>query len=222
MSRPRSIRSQFKGLAAVPISGNKEPATRGVPPAFDGTIASACESVGISLERMIEMMRWARESDPKAAQFLDTWDALDPCERQLKGTAEAVRQRVGLKLPELLGIIAEVACRIAMYQAQIIAALSGPLVVHKTIDLALDDSAKAKDRLAAQIVLHKATGFLPVPKGSQTIFSIFMQNAPAPTAAQPIAAPRPEDTIRSLSDRFNEVRALRPAVRAALPKEGNK
>src|SRR5712671_1283448 len=108
MSRLRKNGLRLKRLAVFPISGNKEPATRGVPPAFDGTTASACESVGISLERMIEMMRWARESDPRVAQFLDTWDALGPSEREIQGTVEAVRHRVGLKLPELLGIIAEV------------------------------------------------------------------------------------------------------------------
>jgi hypothetical protein len=172
MSRGQNGGSQLKGLVAVPISGNKEPATRRVPPAFDGTIASACESVGISLERMIEMMRWARESDPRVAQFLDTWDALDPCERQVRGTVETVRQRVGLKLLDLIGIVVDVMCRLAMYQAQIIAAASHPLVVEKTVERALTDKGIG-DRMA----LHKATGFLPTPKGSQTIFSIFMQNA---------------------------------------------
>jgi hypothetical protein len=107
-----------------------------------------------------------------------------------------------------------------MYQAQIIAALWHPLVVQKTIDLALDDAAKAKDSLAAQMVLHKATGFLPMPKGAQTIISI-MQNAQAPAATQPVAAPRPEETIRRVSDRFNELRALPPAVQRAFPQEGN-
>jgi len=219
MSRPQRVRSRFKGLTVVPGSGNNEPATRGAVPAFDGTIVSACESVGMSLEKMIELMRWAKESDPRVAQFLDAWDALNPSE-QVRGTVEAVRQRVGLKLLELLGIIAEVACRIAMYQTQIIAALTHPLVVQKTIDLALDDSARAKDSLAAQIVLHKATGFLPMPKGSQTIISV-MQNTQAPAAAQSVAAPPPEKTIRSLSDRFNEVRGLPPAARVDLPQEGD-
>ena len=133
-----------------------------------------------------------------------------------------VLQLLVLKLLYLLGMVAEVACRLAMYSVQIIAALSSPLVVQKTIDLALADSAKAKDRLAAQIVLHKATGFLPTPKGSQTIFSITMQNAPAPAAAQPVAAQRPEKTTRSLTDRLNEARGLLQAARAAFPKEGEK
>jgi hypothetical protein len=170
---------------------------------------------------MIKILRWAKESDSRVAQFLDAWDALDPSERQVWGTVEAVRQRAGLKTLELLGIIAEVACRMAMYEAQIIVALSHVLVVEKTIDLALDDAAKAKDSLAAQIVLHKATGFLPMPKGSQTIFGIIMQDAQAPAAAQSVAAPRPEETIRRASAKFNDMRAMPPAARAAVPREGD-
>src|ERR1700747_2636505 len=84
--------------------------------AFDGTIASACESIGINLQQMIEMVRWAKESDPRVRELLDTWDALDASVRQDSGTAEAVRQRGGLKLPELLGIVAEVTYPLAIYK----------------------------------------------------------------------------------------------------------
>jgi len=214
MSRPRNGGSRFKNLAVIPISGNRESATRGTPPAFDGTIASACESMGISLEQMIEMMRWAKESDPRIRELLDTWDALDPSEQQDSGTVDAVRQRLGLTPIELLRIVADVACRIAMYSSQIIAALSHPLVVEKTVELALnaeDDSNK----LAAQTILHKAAGFLPTPKGSQTTIAI-TQNAQANAISRSIvAAPSPEHTIRRLTDRFNEVRGLprSPAAR---------
>lgn len=181
---------------------------------FDGTIASACESTGITLEQMFEMMRWAKESEPRIARLLDTWDALDPSEQRDSGTADAVRQRLGLAPVELLRIIADVACRIAMYQAQIIAALSHPRVVERTVELALnaeDDSNK----LTAQTILHKAAGFLPTPKGSQTTIAI-TQNAQAnATSRSIVAAPSPEHTIRSLTDRFNEIRGLprSPAAR---------
>src|ERR1700685_2694479 len=108
MSRAQSVSSQLKDLAVVPISGNKKDAIRGGPPAFDGTMVSVCESVCISLEKMIEMMRWARENDLRVAQFLDGWDDLDPSKRQGSRTVEMLRQRAGLNLVELLGIIAEV------------------------------------------------------------------------------------------------------------------
>jgi len=164
---------------------------------------------------MIEMMRWAKESDPRVRELLDTWDALDPSEQQDSGTAEAVRQRLGLAPIELLRIVADVACRIAMYKAQIITSLSHPLVVEKTVELALnaeDDSNK----LAAQTILHKATGFLPMPKGSQTTIAL-TQNAQAnATSRSIVAVPPPEHTIRCLTERFNEMRGLprSPAARS--------
>jgi predicted TIM-barrel enzyme len=215
MSSPQKSAPRLNDLAVVPSSGHRKPAARDVEPVFDGTIASACESIGISVEQMIEMMRWAKESDSRVAQFLHAWDALDPSEQQDSGTADAVRQRLGLALIELLRIVADVTCRIAMYSSQIIAALSHPLVVGKTVELALnaeDDSNK----LAAQTILHKAAGFLPTPKGSQTTIAI-TQNAQAnATSRSIVAAPSPEHTIRSLTDRFNEVRGLlrSPAARS--------
>lgn len=192
--------------------------------AFDGTISSACRSTGITLEQMFEMMRRAKESDPRIRELLDAWDALDPSEHQSSLTVDAVRLQLGLAPVELLRIVADVACRIAMYQAQIIAALSHPQVVEKTVELALnaeDDSNK----LTAQTILHKATGFLPIPKGSHTNIAI-TQNAQAnATARSIVAAPSPEHTIRRLTDRFNAVRGFPPspasrnidALRVPLP-----
>jgi len=178
---------------------------------FDGTIASACESVGISLEEMIGLMRWAKESDPGVAQFLDAWDAMDPSERQASGTADTVRQRIGLKLPELLKVVAEVACGIAMYQAQIIAAVSHPQVVAKTVERALTDKG-----IADRVALHKATGFLPMTKGSQTVIAI-AENAQANTIVRSFAAaPRPEETIRRATNAFNESRGLPPVPEVSI------
>ena len=172
-------------------------------PAFDGTIASACESIGITLEQMIEMMRWAKESDPRVAQLLDTWDALDASERQDSATVEAVRQRVGLKHPELLRTVAEVTYRIAIYKAQIIAALALPSVVERSIETALTD-----DGIADRKMLFQHSGFLPTPKGSQTTIAI-TQNAQAnATSRSVVAVPPPEQTIRRLTERFNAIRGL--------------
>jgi hypothetical protein len=180
-----------------------------VQPAFDGTIASACKSVHISLQQMIEMMRWAKESDPRVAQFLEAWDALDPSERHASGTADAVRQQVGLKIVELLRIVAEMTYRIAMYKSQISAAMSHPEVVAKTVERALTD-----DGIADRMMLHKATGFLPMPKGAQTTVTV-MQNAQANATSQPIVeAPSPEQTIRQLADAFNQSRESRHALAA--------
>jgi hypothetical protein len=201
MSRPQSNGLRLKRLAVLPISGNKESATRGVQPAFDGMIASACES-GVSLEDIIEMARLAQMSDPRAARFLDAWDALGACEHQARGAADAICERLGFAPLELLRIAADTAYRFSMYQAHMIAALSHSRIVEKSIERALTDEGVA-DRL----MLHKAAEFFPTPKGSQTAISIMRERqTDAATQTAPVAAPSPERTIRRLSERFNEMR----------------
>jgi hypothetical protein len=190
-----------------PASSARSGASRWSPattePGFNGTIASACESTGITLEQLFEMMRWARDSDLRIAELLDSWDALDPSEQQNSGSAEVIRQRLGLAPVELLRIVADVACRVAMYQAQIIAALALPSVVERSNETALTDEG-----IADRKMLFQHSGFLPTPKGSQTTIAI-TQNAQAnATSRSIVAAPSPEHTIRSLTERFNAARGL--------------
>src|ERR1700733_4124461 len=123
MSRPQNAQSRPTGLAVVTGMRNGEPAARGGKAAFEGTIVWACET-GISLEDFINVTRIAKESDPRVAQFLDAWDALSASEQQARGAADAVCEQIGFAPLELLRIVADVTCRIEMYKAQIIAALS--------------------------------------------------------------------------------------------------
>jgi hypothetical protein len=217
MSKPPNSGSQLKDLAVVSGGGNEMPVARGVPPTYDGTIASACESLDISLGRMIKTLRWARESDPRVAQFFDVWDALDSSERLVWGTVEAVRQRAGLKPLELLGIVADMACRRAMYEAQIIAAVALPSIVERSIETALTDKGIADRKI---LFLH--SGFLPSTKNSQTAFSA-MRDAHAKTSerARVVSAPSPEDTIRRAANRFNEALGLPPTAAPALPERAS-
>jgi hypothetical protein len=158
--------------------------------------------VGISVEQMIDMTRWAKESDPMVTQFLEAWDALSTCEHQARGAADALCERLGFAPLELLRTAADTAYRFSMYQAQMIAALSHPSIVEKSIERALTDEGVA-DRL----MLHKAAEFFPTPKGSQTAISIMRERqTDAATQTAPVAAPSPERTIRRLSERFNEMR----------------
>jgi hypothetical protein len=109
-------------------------------------------------------------------------------------------------------IITAIAVRLSVQSSAIIAAVTHPQVVEKTVDMALTDDGEA-DRAT----LHRATGFLPTPKGAQTNITV-TQNAHAAAAAAPILvpahAPPPEATIQRLTNRFNdEQRALpEPAV----------
>jgi len=78
-----------------------------------------------------------------------------------------------------------------------------PKVVRKTIEVALTDKG-----FADRQVLHKATGFLPLPKGAQTIVNVNNQaNVNAPTVV-PLSSP--ESTIAMLAGAFNEARGLPP------------
>lgn len=215
MSSPQNGGPRLSGLSVVPDDENRELAARDAPPTFDGTIASACESIGISVEEFIGMARWAKESDARVAQLLDTWDALDPSEQRATGTADAVRKQAGLAPVDLLRVVADVTCRVEAYRAQIIAAVSHPDVVAKTVERALTDKG-----IADRILLAKATGFLPVSKGSQTTIAV-MQNPQANAATQSVAAPRPEEIIRRVSKRFNEARGLPRAPVVSIPVPGD-
>jgi hypothetical protein len=170
-------------------------------PAFEGTISSAC-GLGIGIEDFIAMTRIASTSDPRAARFLDAWDALGTCEQQSVGTADAVCEQIGLAPLDLLKTVADAAFRFSMYTAQIIAAAALPSVVECCAKAALTEEG-----IADRKMLFQHTGFLPTLAGSQTNISI-MQNAQLNAAAQPVitAAPRPDETIRRLCDRLNEAK----------------
>jgi hypothetical protein len=209
MSSPQKSAPQLNGLAVVPGSGNGKPTARSAPRAFDGTIASACESIGISLEQMFEMMRLAKGSDPRVVQFLHAWDALGASE-QSKEVADAVCEHEGFAPVELLRVVVDAAFRFSMYVAQFKVALALPSVVERSIETAVTD-----DGIADRKMLFQHSGFLPTPKGSQTTIAI-AQNAQAnATSRSIIVAPSPEHTIRRLTHRFNEIRGLprSPAAR---------
>ena len=173
-------------------------------PAFDGTIASVCES-GIDLEGFMEMARVAKWSHLGVARFLDAWDVLDPSERQAS-SADALCRQAGFTPTELLKVVATAACQYSMHVAQLSAALALPSVVKRSIEVALTDDGTADRKMQFQ---H--AGFLPTPKGSQTTIAIMQQNSQglAPAGSDSVVvAPRPEETIRRMADRFNEHRTL--------------
>lgn len=88
----------------------------------------------------------------------------------------------------------------AMHSA-VTAARHHPEVVEATIGYAMTE-----DGIQDRITLHRATGFLPSPKGSQTTIQIQQNAAATAQAASATFAepPRPEQTIKRLVDRFNQ------------------
>jgi hypothetical protein len=88
----------------------------------------------------------------------------------------------------------------------LITAVWTPRLVEKSVEMGLRDDG-VKDRE----MMYKATGFLPTPKGSQTIVNVSQNATVAPTIVQ---APSPESTISRLAAAFNEARGLPPPQEA--------
>ncbi len=84
----------------------------------------------------------------------------------------------------------------------LLAAQWHPRVVEKTIEIAL-----TADGTAERQMLHRATGFTPLPKGSQTIIQVNAMQA----AARTVTAPSPEATIGLLGNAFTEARGELPS-----------
>jgi hypothetical protein len=112
----------------------------------------------------------------------------------------------------ILEILTGMCVRMGAQASTIILAVNHPRVVQKTVDMALTDEG-VEDRA----MLHKASGFLPTPKGAQTTIQVTQANQTTATAqAAALPAPSPERTIRALTNRFNDQPAL-PAPVAPEP-----
>jgi hypothetical protein len=111
----------------------------------------------------------------------------------------------------ILGILVGSIVRMGAAARTVIAMVNQPRVVQKSVEMALTD-----DGIADRELLAKATGFLPTPKGAQTIVNV-AANANAAATAQSASAPPPEQTVRTLVDLFNEARGLPPASAHILP-----
>ena len=112
---------------------------------------------------------------------------------------EAFCVKAGVSPLRVVEIIILTAIRMGTQASAFLAHVSSPDIVQATIEDALNGSDKV--RIAAQSMLHKATGFLPTPKGPQTNITL-TQNAQ--TQPVTVIAPSPESTIRRLVDRFND------------------
>jgi hypothetical protein len=128
---------------------------------------------------------------------------------------EAFCLAAGVPALRILEVVTAVCVRIGATASQVIAAVSHPRVVEATVEMALTPDGH-DDRSD----LHKATGFLPTPRGNKTQINI-SQNASATSDANAqfavVAAPPPEQTIRRLVDRFNDARQMASQAPAQLP-----
>lgn len=138
---------------------------------------------------------------PEARKFLDVYDSLPNVVRKAV-PIEAFCAAASISPLRLLEIIAGTAWRLSASTSTIMHAMAQPKVVKKSIDVALTDEG-----IADRTILHKAAGFLPMPR-NQTTVNVNQNNNTAQVVAP---TPPPEKTIRTMVDRFNEGRLLTPA-----------
>jgi hypothetical protein len=125
---------------------------------------------------------------------------------------EAYCVSAGVSPSTIFELLVAACVRFGAQACTIIAAVNHPRVVEKSVEMALTDEG-IEDRM----LLGKATGFLPTPKGSRTIVNVEANSSATANPQVLVAAPPPEQTIRRLVDRLNEARGLPPVVAPTLP-----
>lgn len=146
----------------------------------------------------------AQSGDPDAAKVLEAYNSVRYVDKR-NLPIEAFCHAAGVSTYRVLELITAAVVRTGAQASTIIASVSHPYIVEKSVEMALTD-----DGFEDRQLLHKAVGFLPTPKGSQTSITV-TQNANPQVA---VAAASPESTIRRLADRFNQ---LKEAVPKPLP-----
>lgn len=157
----------------------------------------------------------AASDDPDIVKLLAARRSVPPSTARLL-PIEAFCAASGVSPLRVIEVLVAAVVRQGAQASTIIAAVSHPRVVQKTVEMALTDDG-TEDRAT----LHKAVNFLPTPKGNTTIINntpMANASARAESHAQAAAvAPPPEQTIRRLSDRFNEARLHAAPTAIALP-----
>jgi hypothetical protein len=108
----------------------------------------------------MELAHHAPELDPRVTSVIETWDGLTPTAKQA-ASLDAICKERNIDPYLFLGVVAAAAKKYADNSSVIIAALSLPNVVRKSIEHAMEKEG-FKDREA----LMKHAGFLPVPAGA--------------------------------------------------------
>ena len=150
------------------------------------------------------------KSWPKLLKLSDLPDA-----KRIANLYESLKQDQAESLPveaycyaasispmRILEILTGILVRQGAQASTILAAVWHPRVVQKTVEMALTDEG-----VSDRATIHKATGFVPMPKGSSTIINV-QQNASSQKTVAFVPAPSPEATVRQLADTFNEARGL--------------
>lgn len=150
----------------------------------------------------------AASGDADARKVLGAYYSLDRSARRwLPIEAYCVAARVSPL--HILEVIIATAERISRQISAMIAVVTHPQLVDKSVEMALTDDG-IEDRMA----MHKAVGFTPSPRGAQTIINV-QASAAANAAARVAELPPAETTIREMADTFNQSRGALPSADVA-------
>lgn len=143
--------------------------------------------------------------DPDARKVLEKYYSI-PLTHRRSLEIEAFCVAAGVPTLRVLELIVGSIVHMNHRLSEAIANVASPAVVRKTVEMALTDEG-TKDRE----LIHKATGFIPTPRGGPSVRVNVnqAQTQQAAAVASAVAAPRPEETIQRLVDRFNDAR---PAI----------
>ena len=162
----RTTGSSKKGggdsLAVVPAPNNRS-LKRQWSERPDGIISTVVLSILGGKVEFMDLARRAPEIDPRMSRVMDKWDTLSEHGKK-EASLDLVCQEAGVDPYAFLGAVAAAAKKFADNSSVIIAALSQPEIVRKTIQQAMTDEG-FKDRE----MLMKHAGFLPVPAGTTYI-----------------------------------------------------
>jgi hypothetical protein len=163
-----------------------------------------------------KILDYLRGSDaPEARKILEAADLLSKRERALL-TVEAFCVAAKVPTRRAYGVIAEAVFEQSSNAATLIAAAAHPRVVERTVERALEKPQvvklegggvkviAAQDGFSDRKMLHQHAQFLPQPKGSTLIFGNQTIDNRDQRQLNVSALPPMEESVRRLSDRFNE------------------
>ena len=185
--RGSAVPESTDGLVLVPKGIEKPRKSRPDPP--QGVIASICKRLQGGKHTFMELARFAPEIDPNCAPVIEEWDRVAGNKKTV--SLDTICRVKGVDPFHFLGAVAEAAVKYRDNASVIIAALSLPNVIERSVKTAL-----TKDGFKDREALMKHAGFLPVPSGNVFVNKVagVVQNAAREDGETP-ALPSFEKTI---------------------------
>jgi hypothetical protein len=138
--------------------------------------------------------------DPDAIKFMEKWDSISLDDKECIGF-EGVCAAAGVPGKKLFGIIVSEALTEGESKMALHTALKAPAVIAATLKRALTDEGHRE-----KVLVAKASGWLPRPKGSQTNININNGRINQGNTTN-LTLPAFDVDIRELGERFQEISA---------------